>query len=74
MGWMDAHEYFVMEQAARDRRDDAERFTLERAFQSEAAEADGPPSPAASVETTRCPVPGGVVSPWSSRQSSTQHV
>jgi hypothetical protein len=71
---MDAHEYFVMEQAVSDRRDDAERFTLERAFHSEAAEADRPPSPAASVETTRCAAPCGVISPWSSRQGSTQHV
>jgi hypothetical protein len=46
MGWMDAHEYLVMERALNDRLDDVERFSLERAFHSEAgAGDDAPPAP-----------------------------
>jgi hypothetical protein len=35
MGWMDAHEYLVIERTLRDRLEDVERFSLERAFHSE---------------------------------------
>jgi hypothetical protein len=38
MGWMDAHEYLLMEQAVHDRLDDAQRFSLEQAFHSEPAD------------------------------------
>lgn len=36
MGWMDAHEYLVMERTLLDRLEDVERFSLEHAFHSEA--------------------------------------
>jgi hypothetical protein len=71
---MDAHEYFVMEQVVSDRRDDAERFTLERAFHSEAAEAETSRGPATDAEPPRCADHSAIGIPWSSRQSSTQHV
>jgi hypothetical protein len=38
MGWMDAHEYLVMERTLLDRLDEVERFSLERAFHSEPAD------------------------------------
>jgi hypothetical protein len=38
MTWMNAYEYFVIEQIAHDRLDEARRFSLERAFHSEPAE------------------------------------
>jgi hypothetical protein len=40
MGWMDAHEYLVIERTLLDRLDEVERFSLERAFHSEAADGD----------------------------------
>jgi hypothetical protein len=38
MGWMDAHEYLVLERALLDRLEDVERFSLERAFHSESVD------------------------------------
>jgi hypothetical protein len=66
MGWMDAHEYFVMEQVVNDRLDDAERFSLERAFHSEPADAAVTPHGPAAERACGCL--------WSPRSSSAQHV
>jgi hypothetical protein len=42
MGWLDAHEYLVLERTLLDRLADVERFSLERAFHSESvADEDG---------------------------------
>jgi hypothetical protein len=60
---MDAHEYFVMERAVHDRLDEAQRFSLERAFHSEPAD-DTPHGPTA---RRACG------SPWPDRSSSEQH-
>jgi hypothetical protein len=73
MGWMDAHEVFVIERAVNDRLDDAERFSLERAFHSEPLE---PPSTAASrsgsaaTPTTRGPATERACGRWWSPRSS----
>jgi hypothetical protein len=64
MGWMDAHEYFTMEQVLNDRLDDAARFSLERTFHSEADDT-APPCPA---------LERGCRARWAPRQSSVQHV
>jgi|RhiMethySRZTD1v2_1073278.scaffolds.fasta_scaffold2148979_2 hypothetical protein len=40
MGWMDAHEYLIIERTLLDRLDEVERFSLEQAFHSEAADGD----------------------------------
>jgi hypothetical protein len=55
MGWMDA--YLVMEQVANDRLDDAERFSMEHAFRSEAAEAPDGPGPVAVPPCCSSPPP-----------------
>jgi hypothetical protein len=41
MGWMDAHEYLVLERTLLDRLADVERFSLERAFHSESVDDEG---------------------------------
>jgi hypothetical protein len=63
MGWMDAHEYLVMERTLLDRLEEAERFSLERAFHSEAvddedADSDRYPTAARrpSVDGRSCPL------------------
>jgi hypothetical protein len=62
MGWMDAHEYLLMERTLHDRLDEVERFSLERAFHSEAGDGGEPPRAAEpgapilprAVEPDRC--------------------
>jgi hypothetical protein len=56
MGWMDAHEYLLMERTLHDRLDEVERFSLERAFQAEAGDGGEPGAPILprAVEPDRC--------------------
>jgi hypothetical protein len=62
---MDAHEYLVMEQAVDDRLDEAQRFSLERAFHSE---------PAGDTATPHGPAARRACgSTWPDRSSSAQH-
>jgi hypothetical protein len=54
MGWMDAHEYFLLERALHDRLEEVERFSLERAFHSESVydeDVDGGPDRAATPKS-----------------------
>jgi hypothetical protein len=62
---MDAHEYLMMEQAVHDRLDDAQRFSLERAFHSEPADDTATPHGSAARR--------GCGSLWPDRSSSAQH-
>ena len=54
MGWMDAHEYLIMERALADRLDEARRFSLEPPFHSEAAADDEDDDPG--LRNARLPV------------------
>jgi hypothetical protein len=70
MSWLDASEYLSMEQAVRDRIDDARRFSTEHAFHPETSRAEG------SACASRAPVvcaPLVVRPPWTARESSSAH-
>jgi hypothetical protein len=70
VSWMNASEYLDMEQAVRDRVDDAERFRTEQAFRSETPD-DETPAPGAGSPAAGAL--GFAPTPWPLRDCCSTH-
>jgi hypothetical protein len=57
MGWMDASEYVMLEQAAKDRIEHATRFTTEHEFRFGTPQKKEAPRPSVSRSLTISPAP-----------------